>query len=314
MNLLQVATELATEKACLTYLERMRWSNGVRCIHCNGDKLSGFSTKQSTRKRYSKRQKQIVTVRVPTRHLYQCLNPKCQYQFAATTGTIFHDSHLPLTKWFMAMALILDAKKGISANQIKRHLGIQYKTAWYLCHRIRKAMQDKPTTLLTGTVEVDETYVGGKYDSRRKRGPWEKQGVVGLIQRGGKVHVQTISTPSKAVLVGVIRDRVSPKANLVITDQYAAYKSVKETHRHAVINHLREYVRGGIHTNSIENFWSLLKRGIMGSFHKISLKHLPRYLGEFEYRFNNRELTDLFAVTLKGLLGQSAMPYKELIS
>jgi transposase-like protein len=314
MNLLQVATELATEKSCLAYLEQMRWPNGVRCIECNGEKLSRFSTKQGTRKRYSKRQKKVVIVRVPARHLFQCLNPKCQYQFAATTGTIFHDSHLPLVKWFMAMALILDAKKGISANQIKRHLNIQYKTAWYLCHRIRKAMQDRPTGLLTGTVEVDETYIGGKYDPRRKRGPYEKQGVVGLIQRGGKVHAQTIPTPSKAVLVGVIRDRVSPKADLVVTDQYAAYKSVRETHRHAVINHLREYVRGGIHTNSIENFWSLLKRGIMGSFHKISLKHLPRYLGEFTYRFNNRELANLFALTLKGLLEQSAMTYKELIS
>jgi transposase-like protein len=219
------------------------------------------------------------------------------------------------------MALICDAKKGMSACQLQRYLPgsrkgtkMSYRTAWYLCHRIRKAMEDPNKEKFTGTIEVDETYVGGRYDRRRKRQPKELPAVVGVIHRKGKVHARVIPTPSKAVLVGVIKDRVSPDADLVVTDQFAAYKSVKETHRHAVINHIQEYVRENIHTNTIENFWSLLKRGIMGSFHKVSIKYLPRYLSEFEYRFNNRETQNLFAQTLGNMLGRTGMKYRELVS
>jgi transposase-like protein len=305
MNLIDVTQEFATEDACLAYLEAMRWPTGVACLACGSVKVKRLK---------------LSDKRGKTRRVYQCLERPCQHQFTATTGTIFHDTHLPLRTWFIAMALICDAKKGMSACQLQRHLPgskkgqkMSYRTAWYLCHRIRKAMEEGPTGLMTGTIEVDETYIGGRYDRRRKRGPWEKQGVVGLIQRKGKVHVETIPTPSKQVLVGVIKDRVSPKADLVITDELAAYKSVGETHRHAVINHIREYVRGKIHTNSIENFWSLLKRGIMGSYHKVSIKHLPRYLAEFEYRFNRREEQEqMFVGTLKNLLNRGNLPYKAL--
>jgi len=240
------------------------------------------------------------------------LESECGHQFTATTGTIFHDTHLPLRKWLMALALIVDAKKGISANQVKRHLGVSYKTAWHLCHRIRKAMQEEPPEKFKGIVEVDETYVGGKYDRRRKRGPWENPGVAGLIERGGKVYTQRFTTPSKIVLTGIVSDRVAPEAQLVVTDQYAAYRSLARTYNHQVINHLREYVRGRIHTNSIENFWSLLKRGIMGSFHKVSIKHLPRYLSEFTYRFNRRDSQDLFAQTLYRMLRCDSLSYEKL--
>lgn len=305
MNLIDVTAEFPNEDACLAYLEKMRWPTGVACLKCGSVKVKRLNPTDKRGK---------------TRRIYQCLERPCFHQFTATTGTIFHDTHLPLRTWFIAMALICDAKKGMSACQLQRHLPgsrkgtkMSYRTAWYLCHRIRKAMEEGPGELLTGTVEVDETYVGGKYDRRRKRGPWEKQGVVGIIERKGKVHVQTITTPSKQVLVGVIKDRVSPKADLVITDQFGAYKSVSETHRHAVVNHIREYVRGKIHTNSIENFWSLLKRGIMGSYHKVSVKHLPRYLAEFEYRFNRREGREqMFGDTLKNLLNRGNLSYKKL--
>jgi transposase-like protein len=299
MNLLNVSKEFATEDACYAMLERMRWPNGVICLKCGGQKVSPqFKSKGKTGK---------------VRRLYQCLAKGCMFQFTATTGTIFHDTHLPLNKWFLALALIVDAKKGISANQIKRHLGVSYKTAWHLCHRIRKAMQDNSTEKMTGTVEVDETYIGGAYDKRLKRLPKEKPGVVGLMQRGGRVHVEPIPTPSKTVLVGIIKNRVSTDAEMVVTDQYAAYKSVQQTHRHEVINHLQAYVRGKIHTNTLENFWSLLKRGLLGSYHKVSVKHLTQYLAEFEYRFNNREVKDLFGQTLENMVNEEKLPYRKLV-
>lgn len=275
MNLIDITEQFATEDACLGYLEKMRWPAGVGCLKCGSTKVKALEIKKGKRGR--------------ARRIYQCLEQPCRHQFTATAGTIFHDTHLPLRKWFMAIALICDAKKGMSANQLKRHLKVQYRTAWHMCHRIREAMIENPGGPLTGIVEVDETYVGGKYDRRRKKGPKGQQPVVGLIERGGKVQTYTIPTPSKTVLVGVIKDRIAPNAELVITDQLTSYKTVGKTHRHAVINHIREYVRGNIHTNTIENFWSLLKRGIIGSYHKVSVKHLPRYLAEFSYRFNNRD-------------------------
>lgn len=297
MNLIDVARDFSNEQACLDYLEKLRWPSEIACLECGSVKVATLKLKDK---------------RTKTRRIYQCLEQVCRHQFTVTTGTIFHDTHLPLRKWFLAIALICDAKKGVSANQLKRHLKVQYRTAWYLAHRIRKAMQESEPSQLSGTVEVDETYVGGKYDRRRKRDPWQKQAVVGLIQRRGKVQALAIPTPSRTVLVGVVRQRVVPDA-LVMTDQYAAYKSLRETHRHRVINHMRAYVRGDVHVNSIENFWSLLKRGIIGSFHKVSLKHLPRYLDEFTYRFNRRNASDLFSQTLVRLLNESNLKYRELV-
>ena len=181
-------------------------------------------------------------------------------------------------------------QKGYGCKSDERaYRSVLTKTAWYLCHRIREAMQESTDDQLSGVVEVDETYVGGNYDRRVKRGPWEKTPVVGLIQRGGRVEAMTIPTPSKAILCGVVKDRVSTDADMVVTDQASAYISLKKDYRHKVINHLREYVKGKIHTNSIENFWSLLKRGIVGNFHHVSVKHLPRYLVEATYKFNNRK-------------------------
>lgn len=298
MNLIDVTKEFKTEEQCFKYLEKMRWPNGIRCTVCGNDKLTRYMKKGKTGK---------------SRPTFQCLEPTCKTQFTATSGTIFQDSHLPLTKWFLAIALIVDAKKGISANQIKNHLGVQYKTAWHLMHRIREAMQEEPKGLLRGTVEVDETYIGGRYDRRRKRGPWEKQAVIGLVERDGRVEARPIPTPSKKVLVGIVRERVA-KGSRVYTDELAAYKTVGETHHHKTVNHIAlEYARGKVHTNGIENFWSLFKRGLIGSFHKVSSKHLPRYLNEFTYRFNNRRDVDLFGMTVGNLLCGITLQYKSLI-
>lgn len=289
MNLMALVEQFSDERKCQAYLEGLRWPDGAKCPRCQSEKV------------YS----------VIDRDQFDCNS--CRYQFSVTAGTIFNDTHLPLWKWFIAVYLMMESKKGISACQMQRTLKVAYRTAWYLCHRIRKAIEeakDKPQ--LTGTVEVDETYVGGKHDSRRQRGPWEKQAVVGLLQRDGNFEAHTIPTPSRSVLTGIVRERVSPDAK-VYTDKYRAYRSMRKTHEHNTVNHRdEEWVRGDVHTNSVENAWSLFKRSIVGSFHQISRKHMDAYLDEFEWRFNNRENPFLFRDTLLRLLSSRRMEYKQL--
>jgi len=299
MNLIDITKGFGNEETCLDLLEHLRWPQGVRCTKCGSEKVSKITRKKRGKNRRTR--------------VYQCL--LCEgLQFTVTAGTIFADSHLPLSKWFLAIGLMINAKKGLSAKQMQRDLGVGYQTAWYLCHRIRKAMEEGELPKFTGIVEVDETYVGGRYDRRRKRAAWEKQGVMGFAERGGRVEAYPISTPSRTVLVGKIKDRISTDAELVVSDQYISYKAVGKTHRHAVINHIREWVRGNVHTNTIENFWSLFKRGVIGSFHKVSAKHLPRYLAEFTYRFNYREFPDLFSLILRNLLLGKPLPYRKLVA
>jgi transposase-like protein len=204
----------------------------------------------------------------------------------------------------------------MSANQLKRSLGVSYKTAWYLCHRIRKAIEeatgDKPK--LDGIVEVDETYVGGKYDKRRKRGPYEKQPVIGLLQRDGTFEAKAIPTNGRKILVGVIKDRVCKTAR-VMTDEYAGYKAINKEYDHESVNHSKdEWVRGDVSTNGVENAWSLFKRSIVGAFHHVSEKHIDRYLSEFDWRFNGRNNAFLFRDTLMKLLNSPKMEFKELIT
>ena len=290
MNLVKLADTFHSEDACRDYLCELRWPEGNQCPRCESKSVS---TKKA-------------------RDQYDCNS--CRYQFSVTSGTIFHDSHLPLWKWFLAVYLMMDSKKSISANQIKRMLKVSYKTAWYLCHRIRKAIEEetiKPQ--LDGTIEVDETFIGGRYDKRRKRQPWDKQAVIGLLQRDGKFEARKIPTRSRQILTGIVRERVE-KGSKVFTDELAAYNSLANTHKHHSVNHsAEEWVRGDIHTNSIENAWSLFKRSIIGSFHKISEKHLDAYLDEFEWRFNNRDNPYLFRDTLKKLISSEKVEFKELV-
>jgi transposase-like protein len=306
MNLIDVARELGTEEQCLAYVEKARWPNGVCCIKCGGVRASRIvTTSQSKSKR--------------TRLLYECLDKDCGHQFSVLTGTLFHDTHLPLPKWFMALALFCDAKKSVSALQMQRHIGVAYKTAWYLCHRIRKAMEEAPEGLFDGTVEVDEMHVSGKYDKRRKRGPWETKIVMGVLERGengekSKVRTQPITITSKATLTAVVRNNVSPKARLLCTDQLAAYKSLAKDYTHSTVNHGKEeYVRGEVHTNSIEGVWSLFNRSLVGQFHSITIKHMPRYLAELDYKFNRRG-GDFFPETVSNLTAKDRMRYKDLVS
>jgi transposase-like protein len=199
MNLVNVIQEFQNDDDCRAYLQTIRWPEGARCLRCQGKKTDRMKVTQTRRGK------------THTREIFECAS--CLYQFSVTAGTVFHDSHLPLRTWFMVVAMMCEAKKGISANQVKRHFQINYRTAWYLCHRIRRAMQAGNIFGKLGSgggiVEADETYIGGRYDKRRKRGPFEKQAVMGIVERSGKVHAEAIPAPSKAILVGKIHEQRS---------------------------------------------------------------------------------------------------------
>lgn len=323
-SIIEIDRDFGTEEQCLAYLEAMRWPDGVRCLKCDSKQVSRFDVKESVRtKRYvSKVTGAEKSHKIRARHLFQCL--ECGHQFSVIAGTIFTDSHLPLSKWFQAIALMCNAKKGLSAKQMERDLGVTYRTAWYLNHRIRKAMEDGAAGLLTGTVEADEMLVGGVWDRRRKtpNAQSNKQTVFGAIQRGhdgkpSKVRSFPVASQSKTVLTAAVKNTISTEADLFITDELRSYRSLGKEYRHETVNHIKlEYVRKGdprqIHTNSIENFWSLFNRGIVGSFHKVSIKHLRRYLDEFTFRFNNRKAEDLFALVALNLVIGTALRYAEL--
>ena len=306
MNLLDVYKELNTEDKCLAFLEHMRWPDGIKCLSCESLRITPIISK-------GKRNRKTGKVG-PNRHLYQC--NECRFQFTATTGTIYHDTHLPLHKWFLAIALITESKKGISANQLRRALGVQYRTAWYLAHRIRKAMVVKDAPKLTGIVEVDETYIGGKQHGH-KRKKLNKEVVIGVRERGGEVRYVHVPDATADTLYQVIADHVSKDAKGIMTDENPAYNfeltQFKDV-RHGRIKHKDKiYVHGDVHTNTVESAFSLFKRGLNGAFHKVSLKHLQRYLDEFGYRFNNRKATDLFGMTIARMAKLGAMPYSKLV-
>lgn len=295
MNLPTLNVDFDTDAECRAALEGLRWPDGVRCLHCNSDKIS----------------------RISTRNQLDC--DSCRYRFSVTTGTIFHDSHLPLPKWFLAVLLMCEAKKGMSANQMKRTLGVAHKTAWYLCHRIRKAMETANPAQLSGTVEVDETYVGGKrrYGSRRGRpalATSHKAMVLAAIERGGNIRLTTGKRADKATLHGFVKNTTKPETANIYTDDWFAYRGLEDADtKHETVKHTaKEWVRGDVHTNTVEGAFGLFKRAIVGSFHQISHKHLERYLDEFEFRYNNRKNPYLFRDTLTRLVQTDAMPYEKL--
>lgn len=285
-----------TDDRCREILEELRWPCGVACPRCASPKLS----------------------RIRDRGQFDC--DSCRYQFSTTAGTVFHDSHLSLRKWFIATYLMTESKKGISANQLKRMLGVSYKTSWYLCHRIRSAMQEAQPTMLKGTVEADETYIGGKATGFRSRKEAagarlrNKTIVLGAIERGGKVRLRVVPNARKGNILGFLQDVVADEAVAVYTDEFRSYdKAGDKDTIHASVNHRREeWVRGDVHTNTVESVWSLFDRAMIGSYHQLSRKHLPAYLQEFEWRFNNRENPYLFRDTLTRLISAEALPYKEL--
>jgi transposase-like protein len=288
MKLIEVTEKFKTDDDCLDYIEAMRWPNGeIGCVHCSEIGRISKITRESKGKNKRTR-------------LYQCL--ACGKQFSATSGTIFNDTHLPLVKWFMAIALVCEAKKGISALQLKRHLGVNYRTAWHLAHRIREAMQDN--TLLTGGVAADTTHTGGR--SPRRDRPYAKKDkkdiVMGKAERGGKLRLVPVPDEKKTIMQPVLEKHISKDVDVIYTDEHPIHLFATKDNfdgKHKAINHTRSYAIGSTHTNTIENAFSLLKRGLMGSYHQVSIKHLSRYRNEFGYRSNRRGMQlEMFDGTL----------------
>jgi len=291
MNLMEMLKQFSDEAKCRAYIEKLRWPDGAVCPSCQSTKI----------------------YRLENRPLLLCAS--CKYQFSVTVGTIFHDTHLPLENWFVATFLLCEAKKGMSACQIQRTLGIKtYKTAWYLCHRIRKAMQEIAPEPLNGTVEIDETYVYGK--PRRWRSSPEKQVVIGIRQRNGDLRLIRAKDAKSATVQEIIKANLGSHVEVIMTDESSIYPwalaRLEHTDKHHTINHRRQYAHGDVHTNTVESAFSLLKRGIIGSWHKVDAKHLPAYLDEMCFRFNNRKNPYLFRDTIIKLIQSPNMEYKEL--
>ena len=232
----------------MLHLERIRWPHGLVCLHCKGKRVMKFQAKGKTGK---------------DRTLYECVD--CRYQYSVTVGTIFHDSHLPLVKWFLAIYMICSAKKGVSAMQLQRELEIgSYKTAWYMAHRIRLAMHDDPQFCrkYSGVVEIDETYIGGKRSGPRGRALSNKVPVVGIKERtSGKIRLKAIQDASKRTLADFIRKNVEPGAEMH-TDEFASYLWLDSSEfAHKTVNHSKTYVQDGVHVNGVENVWSWSSAG-----------------------------------------------------
>lgn len=296
MTLPKLAKLYGNDEACREILTRLRWPEGVTCSRCKNRNVWY----------------------VESRKQFTC--SECSYQFSVLTGTIFNDTHLPLTTWFMAVLLLVEARKGISANQVKRTLGVSYKTAWYLCHRIRAAMREADKPMLDGKIEMDETYVGGKSRGRGvKFGKDNKETVIGIRQRNGELRLFHASDVKAGTLAQYIRENVSEDVDVIMTDDFVSYPfamkraGIDPSKKHKVINHSGKiYVMGDVHTNTVENAFSLLKRGIMGTWHRVSAKHLASYLEEMSFRFNRRKRPDLFMDTLRHMVTADPLTFAKL--
>lgn len=272
------------EETCKAYYEQARWGGNVACPHCGSLKI--YRTNRG----------------------YKCGEKECAKKFSLTVGTIFENSKIPLRTWFAAMYLCTTSKKGVSSVQLAEQLGITQKTAWFVLSRIRTMLNDNTDNneQLSGMVEVDETYIGGKEKnkSKSKRAANKanknlnpianKTAVVGLLQRGGKVRLLPMVHADKATLLPILKKNINKEA-VVVTDGLRAYQKLGNEYKlHIVVNHQKdEWVNGEYSTNNIEGFWSILKRGIYGIYHSVSTKHLHRYCNEFGYRYNTRELTGI---------------------
>src|SRR5260370_28679408 len=288
----QFNRDFPSDEACKAYIVAKRWPDGVRCPRCGASE-------------------RVYLLKKP--FSWTCCNVACggrkSYRFSVPTGTIFQDTKISLRLWFKIGYLMLTAKKGMSSLQVRRVIfgedsGSDWRTTWYICHRWRAAMKGDAFPL-TGEVEVDETFVGGKAFNKHKSkrtgqvGTAGKVAVIGAIARKGMVVARVIENTDTPTLDKFVRKAVSDKVELVATDEHSGYRLLGEGDHplpHQVITHSSgEYVRGNVHTNSIENFWSLLKRGIMGSYHKVSKDYLPLYMNEFSWRYNNRKNPNAFA-------------------
>ena len=273
MNIIQVFEQFPNQESCIAHLEKARWEDIPCCVYCGSIKVA----------------------RKETERRWRCYD--CRTSFSVTVGTIFHHTHLPLQKWFLAISLILNAKKGLSSLQLSRDLKVNKNTAWRIAMQIRKSMtQADQQELLTGIIEMDETWIGGKPrkgdDKPKKRGRGtDKAPVVGAAERGGRVTAKAVDKNKMKAknMRAFVRERIHTENSQLITDEYKGYLGMSKVLPHSVIRHEKWYVDGNIHINSLEGFWALLKRGMFGQFHSVSRKHLQRYVDEFCFRFNLRQ-------------------------
>lgn len=282
MNIIQVYKQFPAHSDCIKHLEKVRWSNEPVCPYCQ-----------------SKNQSPL-----PKEQRYHCNN--CNTTFSVTVQTIFHKTKVDLQKWFLAISLVLNAKKGLSARQLGRDIEVTKDTAWYMLMRIRKTFKDD-AGLLEGIIEADESYFGGKNKNRHKdkkteggqgRGGDDKTPVIGVLQRDGKVKAQKSKDVSSKSLHSFIKANVKEGSTLM-TDEWRSYNGLSLLYGHYIVSHaMGEYVNGACHTNTLEGFWSLLKRGVIGQFHYVTPKYLNNYIDEFCFRYNNRDNKNIFSDTI----------------
>ena len=284
MNLIEVIERFPDQESCIEHLERVRWRGTPHCTHCGSVSI--------------KRKKESGVGRVGRWHC-----PDCKASFKVTHETVFHGTKIPLQKWFMAIALILNAKKGLSSYQLQRDLDLNQKTAWYLLVRIRAEMSKKGGALLQGIVEADETYIGGRprkenkkadrEPAKRGRGT-EKTPVIGVVERGGKVVAEVAEKLTGRRILEFIKRAVKIEDSELMTDEYHAYNEIGKQMKHHIVNHQEQFVDGNVHTNTIEGFWSLLKRAWYGQHHHYTTGYTPLYVAERCYVYNYRHLETIF--------------------
>lgn len=296
-TLLEAARIFADPDICVEFVKRLRWPGGVTCQWCESEKV-----------RF-----------IQTRRIWAC--KECKKQFSVKTGTIFEDSPLPLDKWLLAVWLIANCKNGISSFEVARDIGVTQKTAWFMLHRIRLAMQTGTLEKLNGEIEADETFIGGKarnmHKGKRKvhgSGTVGKAVVMGVLERHGEVRVKHVNGTKKKHVQAEVRSHVAVGAE-VFTDALKSYDGLSDEYLHQVVDHAEKYVDGKIHTNGMENFWSLLKRAIKGTYVSVQPFHLFRYLDEQAFRFNKRNWSDCqrFIQVLLTISGKRLM-YKNLVA
>ena len=284
LDLDQIMAHFATDEAARQYLEAVRWPRGPVCPHCsNKDQAKIYAIAPNRAKKVRE-------------GLREC--GECHKSFTVTVGTIFEDSHIPLRKWLVAWYMLCTSKKGVSALQIQRMLDIgSYRSAWFMMHRIRYALRDPVFADKLGggggTVEADETYVGGKVRGKGRAYKGNKTPVMALVERGGRVRSSAIKNVTGKTLKRVLNEHLDRSANLM-TDDWPAYrKPGKRFASHQTVNHSAgEYVRDDVHTNTVEGYFSLFKRGVNGTFHHIGHQYMDQYLAEFDFRYNHRKVTD----------------------